>query len=114
MPRNHHAQNLARAFADGHEARIAIHAFDLKFATVALAAVNLDGIATDPFAHFGCHQLGHAGFFGIGFALVAQPCRPVYHKSRRLYLSRGVGEHKLDRLVLADGFAEGFPLFGVL
>jgi hypothetical protein len=68
MPHNHHAQNLARAFADGHEARIAIHAFDLNFATVALAAVNLDGIATDPFAHFGCHQFSHAAQYIISRA----------------------------------------------
>ena len=46
------------------EPRVAVHALDLELAAVAVAAMNLDGVAADALAHFGGEQLGHAGSRG--------------------------------------------------
>jgi len=50
--RNDHALDFAGAFADGHQARVPVHALDGVFAAVAVPAVDLDGIVADTLRHF--------------------------------------------------------------
>src|SRR5215212_8362751 len=88
-----HALDLARAFADGHEARVPVHALDFVFLAIAIAAMDLDSIAADALAHFGCKELGHAGGSGEMPARVLEPGRPIEHPACGINLGSRVRHH---------------------
>ena len=53
------ADDLARAFADGHQPLVAVDALDGEFGAVAVAAVDLDGVMADALGRFAGFELGH-------------------------------------------------------
>src|SRR5437879_1453492 len=55
---------------------------------------------------FGGERLGHPGLHIAALAAVIDPRRALDQQSRRLDLRRHVGQFQLDRLMLADRFAE--------
>ena len=120
------ALDLAGAFVDGDDAGIAVHALDFGFAGVALAAVDLHGFVDDAIDHFAREKFGAGGGGAHPQAGIEAPmCNtgPWGTRGRTQILQEGgvveeaaggfnfcvhVGEHPLDGLEFADGFAKGF------
>ncbi len=113
MPGDDQALDLAGAFADGHQAGIAVDALNGILAGVAVATVDLDGIATDAFRHLGGEQFCHGGVLDIVTALSFQPGGVVEQTAGGLDLGGSIGKHPLNGLELRDGLAEGLSFFGI-
>jgi len=107
------ALNFAGAFVDFGNAGVAVIAFDWIFATVAVAAMNLDGFVGHAGGHFAREKLGDRGFHGKALAGVLLPGGATREQTGRVNFSGHIGEHELDRLKIGDGMAEGLALFRI-
>src|SRR5215470_15419008 len=82
--RDHEALDLARAFVDLHDARVAVVALDGVLLHVAVAAVDLYRLVRDPRRGLGRVELGHRGFAAEGLLRVALPRGVADQESRAL------------------------------
>src|SRR5882724_5499021 len=114
IPRDDHALDFAGAFVNRDDAGVAVHAFDIGFARIAEAAVNLHGFVRDAVGHFACVEFCLRRYATHGLSRIFQPCSIVCQTARGFDFGLHVGEHPLNRLEFGDGFAEGFALFRVL
>jgi hypothetical protein len=62
---NYHALDFARAFANGHQAGIAIDPFNGEFPAVAITTMHLDGIPANTLRHFGGEEFRHRCLLSI-------------------------------------------------
>src|SRR5690348_7265249 len=82
--RDDEALDLARAFVDLHDARVAVVALDRVFLHVAVAAVDLDRLVRDPRRGLGGVQLGHRRLAPERALRVAHPRGAADEQARAL------------------------------
>src|SRR6266403_1323890 len=111
--RDHHALELARAFADGAELDVAVDALDQELLGEAVAAVDLHAVGSGAGGGFAGEELGHGGFARVRSSRVGEPSRSEDQQARRVQLGRHVRHHPAQRLELRDGLAERLALLGV-
>src|ERR1700749_2760117 len=109
---DHHALDLGGPLADQEQRRVAVEALDLVLLRVAVAAVDAEGVLDVFLARLRGQELRHAGLEVGALAGVLHPRRFAGDQAGRLQARRHVGELELDRLVLGDRLAEGFPPLG--
>src|ERR1700722_5745758 len=114
-PADHQALDLARAFKNGVDLRIAVPLLDRVLPDVAVTAEDLNGLLGHPHGVLAGVQLGHgalavlellAGAGHVGGPVDQQPCGVGVHLH--------VGQLERDGLVLDDGPAELLTLLRVL
>src|SRR5712692_11470932 len=115
IARDDHALDLAGAFVDRDDARVAVHALDIGLARIAHAAVYLHRFIDYAIHHFAGVQLR---FRGRGAHLrrvrVLQPRGVMHQAARRFDFRLHIRQHPLNSLKLADSFPKSAALLGVL
>src|SRR5579883_2992356 len=111
--RNGEQLNVACAFVDAADLRVAIEFFDGIVLRDPNAAVDFDGFRGDLFRDFRGVILRHCSFFYKRGACIAKTCGVVHEEARGFELSGHAGEIELDALEFRDGFAELTALPGV-
>src|SRR5689334_15525005 len=89
ITRDHHPLNLAGALANRHQPRVAVDALYRELGRVAVATVNLDGVARYPLGHLSGEQLGLRRGYREGLTVLLEPGRAIHQQPRRLDLRRG-------------------------
>lgn len=107
------ALDFAGAFVDGDDAGIAVHAFHVGFAGIALAAVDLDGFVDNAVDHFAGVEFGAGSGGTHAGSGVFEERGIVGEDAGGFKFGVHIGEHPLDGLKFADTFAEGFATAGV-
>src|SRR5262249_31994437 len=108
------ALHLVGAFADAGQRSVAVEAFDVELARIAVGAVDahaLDGIFQRRFAG---EIFGHAGLHVAALPAVEGLRGIEREQARGARARRHFAELELDRLVLADRLAEGPADLGIL
>src|SRR5665213_2745061 len=114
IARDDHALNFAGAFVNGDDASVAIHAFDVRFARIALAAVNLNCFVSHAIYHFSGIQFCARGERAKSRRTrVAHPCGVMHKCSRGFNFRLHVSEHPLYSLEVANGFSKCAALLGI-
>src|SRR3954447_9343121 len=109
-PRQHNALDLAGSFADLEDLGVAVETADWRLVDIAVAAVNLHGVARRVDRDLRRVQLRHGGSFANRTALFAQP-RGLVHEVARILDGNGhVGAFERDGLVTADRSSERLAL----
>src|SRR5437879_51488 len=111
--RNHQPLNLACALVDFGDAGVAVHPLDRIFATVAVPAVDLDGLVGDARGHLRGEQLGNGRFHAEARADVLLPSGFAREQACGVNFRGHICEHELDGLEIGDGMAEGHTLLRI-
>src|SRR5262245_43890333 len=97
-PRDHDALDLAGAFVDTLDSRVAPVALYRVVAGVAVAAVELHRVVADAACSLRGVELGHRGLAGEGSPLLLEPRGAVGQQARGGELAGHVGELELRGL----------------
>src|SRR6266700_485022 len=109
------ALDLAGALEQRVDLGVAVPLLDREVTDVAVTPADLDRLLGDLARHLAGLELCHRSLGLLELAAAAAfPQRPPDEGSGRLDLSRHVGEHESDRLVLDQRAAELLALLGVL
>src|SRR5713226_236316 len=113
--RDHEPLDLARALEQRVDLGVAVPLLDREVADVAVAAADLDRLLRDLHCHLAGLQLRHRALGLLELAAAAAfPQRSPDQRARRLDLSRHVGEHERDGLVLDQRPSELLALLCVV
>src|SRR4051794_12571700 len=107
------ALDVAGALVDLADADIAVDPLDREIGEIPVAAMDLDGVGSDPLVHFRGEQFGHRRLGQAGLAGIAPGRRVEHQPARRGDLGRHIGEAERHRLMRDDLLAEGLALLRV-
>src|SRR6185312_17124850 len=113
VARDDHALDLARAFADFADLRVAEVTLDGELARVAVTAVDLQRLVARARRGFARVELGHGGFARERAAVIGEPRRAVREERGGVELGLAVCKHPLDGLEIRDRLSELLAVFGV-
>src|SRR5688572_19299507 len=108
------ALHLVRAFADAEKRRVAVEPLDRKLLRVAVAAVDAHRLVRVLERRLRGEVLRHARLEVAALAAVVNARGILHQEARRLDARAHLAQLQLDRLVLADRFAEGVALTRIL
>src|SRR5580704_11089980 len=107
------ALDLAGAFVNFGDARIAVGAFDWVFAAVAVAAMNLNRFMRDARGHLAGKKFRDGRFHRKTCTGILFPGRTEDEQASRFDFRGHIREHELNGLKIGDGMAEGLALLCV-
>src|SRR5712691_3458356 len=114
LARDHHALDLAGAFADGAQLHVPVELFDRIILDEPVAAVNLHGLIGGTHRGLRGVQLGHGRFLVNVCAVVLHPGGAQREQTRGVDFSGHIGQLILHRLKFGNEAAELLALLRIV